>query len=305
MYPCYTPVVLCAWMCAGEVSLWLYTPPSKSIGSTRVADTQTCMLKCSSLTLLNECGWGLVLAMRWLRLVGSLKTQVSFAKEPYNRDYILQKRPVFSRSLLIIATPCRLPFKGHIFRNNRSNSNAVVLCYWMCAGGVSFRPYTPLHLQKAYVTHEPLTPRHVCWNPLAVSSFLVSIPSRLPGLPIRDCAGSSNSLAQMRPKLSTTNVTAEVIFERLYLVPGLGPFGPRVNGPYVSTTPTVHPTTISRLPCNFFPRMDPHFAGQHDSPSNPAESRYPHPVAVSYSRATAMHFIPSSYLLLTRDVSKV
>jgi len=41
----------------------------------------------------------------WLRLVGSLKTKVSFAKEPYKRDYILQKIPMISRSLLIIATP--------------------------------------------------------------------------------------------------------------------------------------------------------------------------------------------------------
>ena len=50
--------------------------------------------------------------MRWLRLVGSLKTQVSFAKEPYKRNYILHKRPVFLRSLLIIATPYahRTPF---------------------------------------------------------------------------------------------------------------------------------------------------------------------------------------------------
>ena len=45
------------------------------------------------------------LNMRWLRLVGSLQTYVSFAKEPYKRDHILQKRPVFLRSLLIIATP--------------------------------------------------------------------------------------------------------------------------------------------------------------------------------------------------------
>jgi len=30
--------------------------------------------------------------MGWLRLVGSLKLQVSFAKETYKRDYILQKR---------------------------------------------------------------------------------------------------------------------------------------------------------------------------------------------------------------------
>jgi len=38
-----------------------------------------------------------------LKLVGSLQTQVSFAKEPYKTEDILQKRPIFSRSLLIIA----------------------------------------------------------------------------------------------------------------------------------------------------------------------------------------------------------
>jgi len=43
--------------------------------------------------------------MRGLRFVGSLKTYVSFAKEPYKRDYILQKRTIVVRSLLIIATP--------------------------------------------------------------------------------------------------------------------------------------------------------------------------------------------------------
>jgi len=43
--------------------------------------------------------------MGWLHVVGSLKLQVSFAKEPYERADILQKRPVILRSLLIIATP--------------------------------------------------------------------------------------------------------------------------------------------------------------------------------------------------------
>jgi len=43
--------------------------------------------------------------MGWLRLVGSLKLQVSFAKEPYKRDDILQKRSIILRSLLIVATP--------------------------------------------------------------------------------------------------------------------------------------------------------------------------------------------------------
>ena len=43
--------------------------------------------------------------MGWLRLVDSLKLQVSFAKEPYKRDYILQEKPIILRSLLIVATP--------------------------------------------------------------------------------------------------------------------------------------------------------------------------------------------------------
>jgi len=34
--------------------------------------------------------WG----MGWLWLVGSIKIQVSFAKEPYKRDDILQKSPI-------------------------------------------------------------------------------------------------------------------------------------------------------------------------------------------------------------------
>ena len=43
--------------------------------------------------------------MGWLQLVRSLKVQVSFAKEPYKTDYILQKSPMILRSLLIVATP--------------------------------------------------------------------------------------------------------------------------------------------------------------------------------------------------------
>jgi len=40
-------------------------------------------------------------SMGWLRWVGSLKIYASFAKEPYKRDYIWQKRPIILRSLLI------------------------------------------------------------------------------------------------------------------------------------------------------------------------------------------------------------
>jgi len=42
--------------------------------------------------------------MGWLRLVGSLKLYVFFAKEPYKREDILQKRPIILRSLLIVDT---------------------------------------------------------------------------------------------------------------------------------------------------------------------------------------------------------
>jgi len=45
------------------------------------------------------------IGMGWLRFVGFLKLQVSVAKEPYERDDILQKRPIILRSLLIVATP--------------------------------------------------------------------------------------------------------------------------------------------------------------------------------------------------------
>ena len=45
-----------------------------------------------------------VMSMGWLRLVG-LKSYVSFAKESYKRDDILQKRLKILRSLLIEATP--------------------------------------------------------------------------------------------------------------------------------------------------------------------------------------------------------
>ena len=43
--------------------------------------------------------------MGWLRLVCSLKIHVSFAKEPYQRDDILHKRPIILRRPLIAATP--------------------------------------------------------------------------------------------------------------------------------------------------------------------------------------------------------
>jgi len=73
--------------------------------------------------------------MGWLRLVGSLKLQVSFAKEPYKRDDILQKRPIILRSLLILATSYELgnkrPFIHYLMRV-RLFGGALCLCVYSC-----------------------------------------------------------------------------------------------------------------------------------------------------------------------------
>jgi len=74
---------LCVWMSA--------VPPT-------IDSCHTCEESCHSAT------WSCP-NMGWLRLVGSLKLYVSFAKEPYKRDYILPKRPIIFRSLLIVAAP--------------------------------------------------------------------------------------------------------------------------------------------------------------------------------------------------------
>jgi len=47
---------------------------------------------------------------RWLRLVGSFKSSVSFVKYSLFYRALLQKRPILLRSLLIVATP--YPFAG-------------------------------------------------------------------------------------------------------------------------------------------------------------------------------------------------
>jgi len=79
---------------------------------------------------------------------------------------------------------------------------------------------------------------------------------RVLGLPIRDCARGCNNRVHMHPQLSAIYLTGKTFFERLFLVSGMGTFGPWVNCPYAPTTPTVHSTTISRFLCIFFPRMD-------------------------------------------------
>jgi len=80
--------------------------------------------------------------MGCLRLVGSLKLWVSFAKEPYKRDYILQKRSIFMRSLLLMATPhmrhvtwvsqeCRCIVQRHV-HNAECHRSVCASCICLC-----------------------------------------------------------------------------------------------------------------------------------------------------------------------------
>ena len=63
--------------------------------------------------------------MGWLRLVGSLKLYVSFAKEPYKRDYSAKETSIL-RSLLLVATP----YLAVSFL--KSASNLRLLCVLQC-----------------------------------------------------------------------------------------------------------------------------------------------------------------------------
>ena len=103
---------------------------------------------------------------------------------------------------------------------------------------------------RVHLVTKPSTARHI--------PIPKPVVPRVPGLSIRDCAGSSNNLAQMRPKLSAIDMTGKTFFERLYLVLGLRKFAPGVNRPYAPTTPTNHCTPIyvqffsPEWPLNFF-----------------------------------------------------
>ena len=59
------------------------------------------MLQCAALCQ-TKC-WKEPAHIGWLRLVGSFKLHISFAKKPYKRDDILLKRPIILRSLLFVA----------------------------------------------------------------------------------------------------------------------------------------------------------------------------------------------------------
>ena len=78
--------------------------------------------------------------MGWLRWVGSFKLQVSFAKEPNKRDYILQKSPIISKILLTVATP---------YDRVMTHELTLLSSHWKCQlYSVSIENTTPLKSTK-------------------------------------------------------------------------------------------------------------------------------------------------------------
>jgi len=73
-----------------------------------------------------------------------------------------------------------------------------------------------------------------------------SVP-RVPGLPVKDYTRGCTNRGQSRQMMSAIDLTTKMLFERLYLVPGMGTFGPWINCPYAPTTPTVHVHIAERV----------------------------------------------------------
>ena len=74
--------------------------------------------------------------MGWLQLLGSLKVKVIFAKEPCKRNYILQKKPIILRSILIAATPYLLFITTQVKTHSYVWHDSFICVPWlihMCA----------------------------------------------------------------------------------------------------------------------------------------------------------------------------
>jgi len=85
---CVCAICVCAMcVCVMCVSVYLYYDRTYACICTTIARMCVCLCACGPTTVSLE----KVVAsdMQWLRLVGSLKLKVSFAKEPYKRDDIL------------------------------------------------------------------------------------------------------------------------------------------------------------------------------------------------------------------------
>jgi len=104
--------------------------------------------------------------MGWLMLVGSIKLYVSFAKEPYRRDYILPKRPLILSILLTVATPYGLcmcvRWLIHSYRYS------IFLCTQICV-----RPQVARLIYMCDMTHLFIPLFNVSVHTVCVRSYVV------------------------------------------------------------------------------------------------------------------------------------
>jgi len=133
-------------------------------------------IKSNVYTCICVCIWLFVcICMGWLWLVGSMKSQVSFAKEPHKRDNILQKRPLILSILLTVATP-------YVYPNPQRD-----LCCRQVDRGVY--AYTCIHIELCIIHVHACIRIHasVCMyvyaytpnNPMCMNVYGVAMISRL------------------------------------------------------------------------------------------------------------------------------
>jgi len=79
----------------------------------------------------------------WLRLVGSLKSQVSFAEYRLFYRALLPKRPMIWRSLLVEATPTHIFYTWDVSQSHMRHDSCVTLA----------NSRTTSHMWKSNVTH--------------------------------------------------------------------------------------------------------------------------------------------------------
>ena len=86
----------------------------------------------------------------WLRLVGSLKSSVSFAECHLFHRALLQKRPIILRSLIIVATPCthkdthNIDTCAHAYTN--TNTHAYTYIHLSVSRYVYIHTYRHVHI---------------------------------------------------------------------------------------------------------------------------------------------------------------
>ena len=115
-------------ICMCGMTMWSYRVPPTATPATLQVTTKYSKYT-SAHTVYSRCTHS-VMPVGWLWLVGTIKLQVSFAKEPYKRDDILQKSPKIWSILLIVATPyiC-VSWCPYILRARVANI-FVCVCVW-------------------------------------------------------------------------------------------------------------------------------------------------------------------------------